>query len=133
MILFITKETPSSIRQLEQFKKINYQVTHTDSSVEAVKISREDENIKLILIDIDSIGGPYTFLGEISHHSYPPIIYTTLQREEEISRDDFSRYFSGYLPKNTDDLILRHTIETVLNFFETNKKSDEGIQFSAPG
>jgi len=122
MILFITKETPSSIRQLEQFKKINYQVTHTDSYVEAVKISREDEGIKLILIDIDSISAPYTFLGEISHHRYLPIIYTTLQREEEIGRDDFSRYCSGYLPKNTDDLILRHTIETVLGFFETNKK-----------
>lgn len=122
MILFITRETASSIKQLEQLKEINYQAVHTSSPLEAQKISREVEGIKLILIDMDSISEPNSFFSEPPHYIDLPVLYTTLKEEVKGSRVDFSQHCCGYLPKNTDNFILEHTITTAITLFESNKK-----------
>ena len=122
MILFITKETPSSLKQLEQLKEINRKVVNVPSPLEALKISRETDEIKVILIDIDSIEDSHLFFKGTPEYFDLPVLYTTVKEQEKTSKESFSKDFYGFLPKVVNNSTLEHIITCATNHFESSKK-----------
>ena len=126
-ILLVEDEVIIATAEMAVLKKHNFEVVHTDSGEDAVRIIKEDRTINLILMDIalgDGISGAEA-AEEILKIREVPIIFLTSHFEKEIIERirHVNRY--GYIIKNSGETFLISSIEMAFNLFEAQRRTQE--------
>ena len=125
MILITTKKLETFFIQSQKVERIGYKTIHADSYQETLKILKDKKNLKLIIVDMDTIDNLPLLIKEIILIAKLPILFITDHPEKEISKDLYTDYSYGFILKNSGDFILQSSIKTALNLSEFSKRKEE--------
>lgn len=126
-ILLVEDEIVIAMATSQKIKSFGYDVITANKGEKAVQIALENENINLILMDINlgkGIDGTES-AKQILAQRHIPIVFMTSHSEEEyvMKVKEITRY--GYIIKNSDDFVLKSSIEMAFELFYQLKKTKE--------
>ena len=121
-ILLVEDEAVTALAEAVIVSSFGYTVISAHSGEQAIEVSRSQQPIDLILMDIDlgpGIDGPEA-ARQILESRHVPIVFLTGHSEKEyVDRvKKISRY--GYVLKNSGDFVLRSSIEMAFELFDAN-------------
>ena len=119
-ILLVEDQATSVMVVTQQLQRFGYNVVGATSGKQAIELGIRDEMIDLILMDIllgDGIDGTEAAKQILAKRNIP-IVFLSSHKEREIVERvrGISRY--GYVLKNSDEFVLRSSIEMVFELFD---------------
>lgn len=124
IILLVEDDAIISIYEESMIRKFGYKVIVANSGEDAVKIAADNNNIKLILMDIDlgdGINGPEAARQILTAKNIPIVFLTSHSEKKYIDIvNGITGY--GYVLKGSGDFVLKSSIEMALKLFESNRQ-----------
>ena len=123
-ILLVEDEAIIAMTEAQAIEDFGYRVLTADSGESAVELAIKNPDIDLILMDIDlgeGIDGPEAAQRILKKRHVPIVFLTSHPEEEYVSRvREITRY--GYVIKNSGDFVLRSSIETAFELYESEER-----------
>ena len=123
-ILLVESEPPIALAEAQAVRRLGYDVSVAHTGDEAVDLATRDSGIDLILMDIDL--GTGVDRAEAAQRILSlrkvPIVFLTSQAEKDYAERAGGITCYGYVLKNSDDFVLRSSIETAFRLFDAHEK-----------
>ncbi|HOW81918.1 MAG TPA: PAS domain S-box protein [Spirochaetota bacterium] len=123
-ILLVEDETVTSTAETKIIAGFGYEVIPAFSGEDAVKISLEDDEIRLVLMDInlgEGIDGTEAARRIMAARNLPIVFLTSHSEKEYVDRvREITRY--GYIIKNSGNFVLQSSIEMAFELFDAHQR-----------
>ena len=127
-ILLVEDEILIAMGKQQELEKYGYTVQHVNTGKKAVALSKDNNEIDLILMDIDlgrGIDGTEAAALILEEHSIP-IVFMSSHTEPEIVEKTEKITSYGYVVKSSSITVLDASIKMAFKLFNANKKILEG-------
>jgi len=137
-ILLVEDDATTMMIETHLLESFGYAVIPAKSGEEAVQIAIGNDKIALILMDVDlgpGIDGPEA-ARQILGKRKPPIVFLSSHTEKEYVERIKGIAGYGYVVKNSNNVVIRSSIEMAFNLFETQevlRASEERLRFAMEG
>jgi diguanylate cyclase (GGDEF)-like protein/PAS domain S-box-containing protein len=122
MILIATKDNETFLIESQKLQKSGYKTICAESHERSLEILRDNWEINLIIIDIDTTDDTVEMANDIISKTGLPLMYITSYEDNMNSEGYYNDFSYGFVLKDSKDFILQSYVKTALNLFEASKK-----------
>ena len=99
----------------KMLKNIGYKSLFARSSEEAISLLEMNDEIKLAIIDIDTVEDVFSLVSHIKSKIFIPVIYTTVDKKIPINL--YNDFYHSCLPKDSSEFLLETLLGAALKLF----------------
>ena len=121
MILIATKDNETFLIESQKLQKSGYKTICAESHERSLEILRDNWEINLVIIDIDTTDNTVEMANDIISKTGLPLMYITSHEENMNSEEYYNDFSYGFVLKDSKDFILQSYVKTALNLFEASK------------
>ena len=122
MILIATKDNETFLIESQKLQKSGYKTICAESHERSLEILRDNWEINLVIIDIDTTDDTVEMANDIISKTGLPLMYITSYEDNMNSEGYYNDFSYGFVLKDSKDFILQSYVKTALNLFEASKK-----------
>ena len=130
VLLLVEDEFLIAMGKQQELEEYGYKVIHTNTGEKAVKLSEENSEIDLILMDIDlGCGMDGTEAAELILKEIDiPILFMSSHTEKQIVEKTEGITAYGYVVKSSNITVLDASIKMAFKLFNANKRTEKHRQ-----
>ncbi|ADO82574.1 diguanylate cyclase with PAS/PAC sensor [Ilyobacter polytropus DSM 2926] len=115
LILLTTMDSTFASKNKKMLKDIGYKSLLARSSEESISLLEMNDEIKLAIIDIDTVEDVLSLVNHIKSKIFIPVIYTTVDKKIPINL--YNDFYHSCLPKDSNEFLLENLLEAALKLF----------------
>ena len=115
MILLTTMDSTFAAKTKKTLRNIGYESLSACSCEESIGLLKVSNEIKLVIIDIDTVVDVLPLINHIESKIFIPIIYTTV--DKKVPLNFYNSFYHSCIPKNGRDLLLESSLEAAMKLF----------------